>query len=103
MNLAIGLVTRGRPQRLIETIERTLLVMAEASTRIIVAVDDDDEPTQQVRSQLEQYDRVTVDSRPREDALGAKWDRVLDYPADVFLPQADYTPYVTPAFDTKIL
>jgi hypothetical protein len=115
MKLTINLVTRGRPERLLNTVERTLPLLGEASTQFVISVDDDDTETlKALDSKLKPngpgppwiwFDdpRVFVDIRQREDALGAKWDRALAYPADVYYPMADYTAYVTPAFDTKIL
>lgn len=103
MRLVINLVTRGRPERVIDTVTRTLSLIVNPATRIIVSIDDDDQPTQEAMCFLPKDERIIVDSRPREDALGAKWDRCLDYDGDVYLPQADYTPYITPAFDKKIL
>jgi hypothetical protein len=77
MNLYINVVTRGRPERLAQTIVRTLPLLAEDTTRMVVSIDDDDQPTQELRNWLETLgERVIVDSRPREDALGAKWDRL---------------------------
>lgn len=104
LQLTICLATRARPERLIDTITRTVALMGEANTQMVVCIDDDDEATQAARAQIEGIDdRVIVDSRPREDALGMKWDRGIAYGGDCFLPQADYTPYVTPGFDSKIL
>ncbi len=101
MRLTINLVTRGRPERVVDTIRRTLPMIAEASTRFVVSIDDDDERT--LSALFREGFEITIDSRPREDALGAKWDRGLEYKADVYWAMADYTPYITPAFDTKIL
>lgn len=104
MQLTICLATRARPERLLDTVTRTVGMMGEANTQMVVSIDDDDQPSQDIRSQIEGIDdRVIVDSRPREDALGAKWDRGIEYGGDVFLPQADYTPYITPGFDSKVL
>lgn len=102
-SLCINVVTRGRPERVLDTIRRTLPLIREASTRLVISVDEDDESTGAALLELLFDERIIIDTRPREDALGAKWDRCLEYDADVFLPQADYTPYVTPGFDTKIL
>jgi hypothetical protein len=103
MLLTINLVTRGRPERLLDTVRRTLPLLTEPQTRFVISIDEDDTPTQDIQEHLMLDERVIIDSRPREDALGAKWDRALGYPADVYFPMADYTPYVTPAFDSKIL
>ncbi len=103
MQLTITVATRGRPDRLLNTVERTLRVMAEPNTQMVIAIDEDDEATQDIANKLEMDPRIIVDSRPREDAIGHKWDRGIQYGGDVFFPQADYTAYITPAFDTKIL
>jgi hypothetical protein len=103
MSLAISLATRGRPQMLKPTIERTLANMRLASTRLLVAIDDDDAVTVEAMPQLPRDDRVAYSARPREDTLGAKYNRVLALKADVYLAMVDYAPHVTPGFDEKIL
>jgi hypothetical protein len=87
MRLTINLVTRGRPERLLDTVERTLPLLGEASTQLVISIDDDDQPTRAVADRLRALDgRIIIDSRPREDALGAKWDRGLDYRAGCYFP-----------------
>lgn len=103
MNLTINLVTRGRPERLLHTIEQTLPNIALDTTKLLVSVDDDDQPTLDVLSRLPRDERIIPVIRPREDALGAKWNRALLYPADVYMPMGDYTPVMTPGFDRVIL
>lgn len=101
--LAISLATRGRPQRLLDTIARTLPLMARDDTKLIVCIDADDTDTRAAMFGAFSDPRVIIDIREREDALGAKWNRCLEYKADVYSQQGDYTPYITPAFDQKIL
>lgn len=103
MNLTINLATRGRPQRLLHTVEHTLPNMALDSTRLLISVDDDDQPTLDALSDLPRDERIIPVIRPREDALGAKWNRAMLYPADVYMPLGDYTPLTTPGFDRLVL
>ena len=103
MSLAIALATRGRPQRLLDTIARTLPMMARDDTRLIVCIDADDSETRAMIFDAFSDDRVIIDIREREDSLGAKWNRCLEYDADVYSQQGDYTPYATRGFDQRIL
>lgn len=104
MNLVVSLATRGRPGRLMDTLSRTIPNIALDSTRIVVAVDDDDEETMTHKNLvMDISDKIIWDVGAREDSIGAKWNRCLDYPADVYLVQSDYTPVMTPGFDGKIL
>jgi len=100
MNLTVNLITRGRPDRLVKTLDGTLPLLEDPATTFVVSVDEDDQATLDV---LYSFDRIVVDCRPREDALGSKWNRGLDYPADVYFGLADYNPVLTQGFDRKIL
>lgn len=102
LTLALNLVTRGRPDQAVDTVLRTLPNIALAATRLMISVDEDDPTTIAAVNPLEQDSRVIVDVRPREDALGAKYNRVLDLDADVYLSMCDYGPHVTPGFDQRI-
>src|ERR1700728_2845722 len=77
-------------------------LMTRVDTRLIVCVDADDTDTRAAVRAIDDP-RVIIDVREREDALGAKWNRVLEYDADVYSQLGDYTPYATPGFDQKIL
>jgi hypothetical protein len=105
--LAINLATRGRPEIVRETIERTLGNITSLDTKFVVSVDDDDEATiEALRSHYIVRDvGVEVSIEPREDTLGEKYNRVLKlYPdADVYLVMVDYAPQITHGFDQKIL
>ncbi len=103
-SLTLTLPTRGRPDRLIATVEAALPKMVRDDTRIIIAVDDDDVATIDCLSRLPQDPRVITDIRPREDSLGEKWNRgYLYYPGDVLGYMADYGRWITPAMDQKII
>lgn len=102
MTLSIILATRGRPQLLTETVERTLPNMVYADTKMVIAIDHDDEPTIKAASKL-MDPRVIPDVRKREDSLGAKYNnRMSVCPADVYLVMVDYAPHITVGFDAKI-
>lgn len=102
MSLTINLATRGRPGLLIETVRRTLPLMTEDDTRLVISVDDDDMETWEALALLPSDPRIVKDMRPREDSVGAKWNRAVDYPADFYMPMADYAPAMTPGFDRMI-
>ncbi len=104
MRLTISLATRGRPELLKRTVEYTLRNMQLDSTTLLIATDEDDQPTLDSLKLLPKDLRLKVSCRPREDSRGEKYDRALtDAPADVYLLAVDYAPILTPAFDAKIL
>ncbi len=105
MKLSIVLGARARPKLLVETLARTLPNVSLSDTRILVALDDDDHDTIAAASAFAEDKRnVTLSVKPREDSLGAKFNRVLtEAKADVYLAMVDYAPHVTPAFDRLIL
>ena len=103
VKLVINCVTRGRPQRLVETVAHTMRNTVEPETRLLVSIDDDDIESLTAISSFSGDPRIIPVVRPGEDSLGEKFNRVLQYPGDVYMPLADYTHIVTPAFDRKIL
>jgi hypothetical protein len=104
VTLTLNLITRGRPDRLLDTVKQTAPMLARADTVYMISVDDDDRPTLGVVDRLKAIDRrVMVNIKPREDAIGDKWSRVLEVPASLYLIQGDYRPYVTPGFDQIFL
>ena len=109
--LVISLATRGRPQQLIETLTKSICNLTHPETLFIVHVDEDDRATQwaflnsvhpagTLRAAAGQ---LAINIRPREDTIGAKWNRALEVPADLYLVAADDDPYITPGYDTKLL
>lgn len=104
MTLSIILAARGRPELLRRTIAVTTANIREPDTKFIIALDDDDHDTiaaARFFEPLVPYLHVSVE--PREDTLGAKFNRVLTAaPADTYLAMVDYAPHVTVGFDTRI-
>lgn len=83
------------------TLDNTIPNIRNPHTMLMVSVDDDDEESKKVA--MRYMDRVWISSEPREDSVGAKYNRALKVPADVYLPMVDYVAHVTPGFDEKIL
>lgn len=96
----IGLVTRGRPEILRKTVERTVANLSDPESRLVVLADEDDAGTAALK-----FDdpRVVLDVRPREDSIGAKSNRTMAMEWDVYFHMTDYAPYVTPGFDKLVL
>lgn len=102
MRLVLNIATRGRPHALVNTILKTAAAIRQHDTVIMVSADDDDQGTLDAISSLRCP--IHVSTRPREDTVAAKWNRALDEipDADVYLPMADHTAFVTPDFDGMI-
>lgn len=103
MKLVASLATRGRPQQMIETLKRHMACLSRPDTKMIVQADADDLATVTALSAAELDPRVSVNVKPREDTIAAKWNRGLSEPADIYLCAADDDPYVTMDLDGKII
>lgn len=85
------------------TVQRTLPNIVRGDTVLMVSIDEDDEPTREAATLFPSEAPIVVDVRPREDALGEKYNRVLDRWAEIYLPMVDYCPQITHGFDRKIV
>lgn len=107
MKLVISLPTRGRPDRVVDTVTRSIANWALPNTVMWVMADSDDQPTiDAFNANVPKWnnDRVKLSVKDRELTIGAKWNRVLSLDqGDVYLAGADDDPYITPAYDAKIL
>lgn len=104
MNLTVNIATRGRPEILRKTLEVTLPNVSRDDTTVMVAVDDDDQPTIDMFKSTPFCRKVLVSIKKREDSRGEKYDRALtEAPADLYLPAVDHAPIVTPGFDQALL
>jgi hypothetical protein len=103
-SLAINLVTRGRPEMAVAWLKTTLKNVRSPATKILVSADWDDQPTIAALQGIPGIGDF-LDVRSREDALGAKHNRVLEiYPdADLYMMGVDDGPHITPGFDKLIL
>lgn len=102
-NLCINLISRGRPTRLLDTINRTLSNIVNPNTVLMVSVDLDDPMTIDMLAASPAADKIKVTFAEREDTLGAKYNRALQIPADIYMPMVDHTVPVTKGFDQLIL
>lgn len=100
MKLLINLATRGRPQIVLNTIQRTLPNITNPETVFMVSVDSDDQTTIDI---LKDLPGITLNIRPREDSVGEKFNRALATEADLYMVMVDYVPHLTPGFDQKII
>lgn len=103
MKLVISLPTRGRPEQVIDTITRSTPNLVLPNTVFMVQADEDDKDTIAALNGAKLDKRVTVNVKPREDTIAAKWNRALQEPADLYLVAADDDPYVTPGYDAKLV
>lgn len=103
MKLSIILATRRRPGILVRTIEQTLKNITHPDTKLVIAVDDDDDGTISVQDSIKDP-RVIWSVEPRPDSVGEKYNRVMRIaPADVYMVHVDYAPQMTHGFDERVL
>jgi hypothetical protein len=104
MKLTVNIATRGRPEQLRATLERTLPNMVRDDTVLLVAIDDDDAETIAAIDTFPIDPRLKYSVKPREDTRGPKHDRCLtEAPADVYLVGHDCAPFITPGFDQMVV
>lgn len=109
MRLTISLATRGRPDRFVETVSRSVVNWTDPHTTMWIMADHDDQPTidafMKAQATIWNTDRIKIDVRERELTIAAKWNRILtiDPKAELYKTAADDDPYVTPGYDTKII
>ncbi len=107
MKLAISLATRNRPALLRDTLTRTLANIQNKNTSLVIMADADDAPTiaeaERIIKDVPCVGQVSLNVREREDTVAAKWNRVLEEPADVYTYACDDCAHVTPGFDDLIL
>lgn len=101
--LSINLVTRGRPDHLIWTVERTLPNISRDDTVLMISVDSDDDATIAALDKLPSDPRIRPIIKDREDSLGAKYNRILIEPAEIYMIMVDYGAHVTKGFDQRVI
>lgn len=100
--LVINCATRGRPELLKASVSQTLGKMDLDDTLLMISLDEDDEPSIRAAKEILSR-RVMLSVLPREDSLGAKYNRMLSVPAECYLAMVDYAPHTTQGFDKLIL
>lgn len=108
MKLCISLPTRGRPDRILDTVRTSIANWTDPNTVMWIMTDEDDIACHDALTHANfapPCGRVEVSVRSREDTIAEKWNRALELEpdADIYLAGADDDPYTTPGYDTKIL
>lgn len=110
MKLVISLATRGRPDRLIDTVAKSVANWTDPNTYMQIQVDQDDETTVAAWESACVHNKfgkhvgeISLNIQPREDTIAQKWNRALSVLGDVYLVAADDDPYIVPGYDTKII
>lgn len=106
MKLVISLATRGRPERLIESVKISSSNWTNKDTTLYIQVDADDIPTidavtKQGWTSLD--GNIIANIAPREDTIAAKWNRIMRVPADIYMYHADDDPYTSAGYDQKVI
>lgn len=102
MRINLCTPTRGKPDQLREFVSETLANAVLDQTRIVIGFDGDDDTS------TEAYwiglDKVIVSVAPREDALGAKYNRcAAAYDADLYVMGLDDVAISTKGWDAKLI
>ena len=103
MRLVISLATRGRPERVIDTVTKSVANWTDPNTLMVVQTDADDPASTDIVLNANLGNQVKVCSRERPDSIAEKWNRSLEFDGDVYLVAADDDPYIIKGYDTKIL
>lgn len=99
------IASRGRPEQLGGVVKTILRNAKLAETKIAVALDrDDPELMNYYRVLNEIPETVYVSVGPREDSIGALYNRLVrTCPGDIYINGADDMAMVTPGWDEKII
>lgn len=102
--LTVNVVTRGRPELLLKTLECNARNLALPNSTLMVSVDEDDQATIDCLKNMPKDDRILISVKPRENAFGAKFNRALsESPSDLYMFCTDYAAILTPGYDEKML
>lgn len=109
MSITVCIATRGRPELLRQSVERTLANAVLPTTRVVVGVDMDDLDTLGKAGAVSAGWHSTPDQRlawsfaSREDSLGAKYNRIAaSCPADIYLGATDDAWIDTRGWDAEL-
>ncbi len=103
MKLVISLATRGRQQKVLDTIQKDIACLGLDNTVLMVQTDEDDTPTNMMLRNIALDKRVQVYVKAREDTIAAKWNRALEEPADLYMIKGDDDPLTGKDVDSKLL
>lgn len=101
MSINVCIASRGHPRQLRETLLQTLGNATLPTTRAVIALDDDD--TTVANLKLAESERIIVSVAPREDSLGAKYNRCQRaLEADIYVMLTDDEAVSTPRWDERV-
>jgi hypothetical protein len=104
MGLTINFGSRSRPDDLVQTLHESLPYLSRDDTKVLVSLDDDDQPSIDAIERFPKDPRIIVSVKPREDNRGEKCDRSLtEAPNDVYVVGHDAAPIITPGWDQMIV
>src|SRR5438046_1845241 len=103
--LVVSIATRGRAERLMETVKRNVGNITLPNTVIFLGVDSDDPPTIDAGKKLfkEFKEHIHLSVAPREDTIAQKWNRALRIDATCYSALGDDDPIATYGFDAKLI
>lgn len=103
MKINLCTPTRGKPSYLSEWVGKTLANAVLPGTRIVIGSDDDDPLLDDIRAAFAGDPRVIHSTAPREDSLGAKYNRIAAAcPADIYVMGIDDVAIITPGWDREL-
>lgn len=101
--VVVCVASRGRPELLHRTVEATLANATRPDTIVSVALDDDDAESVAAARAWDLGPRVRLSVAPREDSLGAKYNRAAEIsPGDLYVIATDDAEIATPGFDDRL-
>lgn len=99
--ITVALATRGRPSLVTSTVNKMAEVSVLDDTRIVVGFDDDDDPG--FAFERIAHPKVIRSVAPREDSLGAKYNRcAAQRPADLYTCATDDCTIATRGWDALL-
>lgn len=100
MGVTMIIGSRNRPDALVQTLHETIVGAVRDDTKILVCLDDDDQPGIDAIDRFPKDSRIIVSVKPREDNRGAKCDRALtEAPNDLYAVGHDAAATITPGWD----
>ncbi len=100
MRVNVCVPTRGKPDYLVEYLSKSLANSVLSDTRFVIGFDEDDSTAIEAMNRLPRSEKIICSIEPREDSLGAKYNRCAAiYDADLYVMAVDDTAVVTPGWD----
>jgi hypothetical protein len=104
MGLTINFGSRSRPSELVRTLHESVKHLRRADTKVLVALDDDDQPSIDAIARFPDDPRIIVSVKPREDTRGAKCDRALtEAPNSLYTVGHDSASIIAPGWDDMVI